>query len=188
MVQTPPARRFTADEYDRMIAVGVLKKEEHVELIDGEIVLMEKRTTQHMACVARLTTQFSQIAIPGRALLHVHGPIRLSIDEQPESDVALLRSRTDFYEHARPTTEDVFLLVEVADTSLRYDRNVKLRLYAAAGIPEAWLAVLGSRRRLEVFREPQDGSYQYHQVLPRTATIAPLAFPDLMIPVRAILG
>jgi Uma2 family endonuclease len=188
MLQSPLPRRFTADEFDRMIAIGVLKREEHVELIDGEILLMAARSTHHNASVMRLTTQFGRLSVSQQAILHIHGPIRLSTSDQPELDVALLGPRADFYVHARTTGRDTVLVVEVADPSLRCDRTVKLPLCAAAGIPEAWLAGVGRGRRLEVFREPEGGRYRHHQVLGRDACVAPLAFPDLVIPVREILG
>lgn len=187
MVQTLTARRFTTDEYDRMIKTGILKKEERVELIRGEIVRMAAIGSRHVAGVARLTTQFSPLAVSGRAIVIVQGPIHLAFDGEPQPDITVIRPRADFYENALPGPGDVLLVVEVVDTSVRYDRNVKIPLYAAAGIPEAWLLVLG-RRHLEVYRQPEAGGYRRREILTPSATVAPEAFPDLSIAVRALLG
>ena len=188
MFQTMPTRRFTVDEYDRIIETGILQEDESVELIDGRIMTMAAQGSEHIGGIYRLTDQFSPLVTSHRVILSVRCSIRLSPHAEPEPDIALLRPRANFYTSSLAEPGDILLIVEVADTSLRYDRNVKVPLYAAAGIPEVWLAVLSGRRRLEVFREPKDGNYQFHQVFGRTATIAPLAFPDLVIPVRAILG
>jgi Uma2 family endonuclease len=105
----------------------------------------------------------------------------------PEPDVLVLHHRADFYREAAPGAVDVFLVIEVADSSLRYDRLVKMPLYAAAGVPEAWVVDVEARR-IETYRGPRDGAYTDVHALPRDAVVVPAAFPDLAIPVLQIVG
>lgn len=186
MVQTKLRRRFSVEEYHRMGEAGILPEDERVELIDGEIVPMSPIGRRHAACVKR-TTRLFHIRLAERAVVSVQDPIRLSSGDELQPDIALLRLRADFYEEALPEARGVLLVIEIADSTLSHDRNVKLPLYARAGIPEAWLADLG-RRRLEVFREPRDGLYTTHEVHGRDAVVAPPAFPELLIRVAEILG
>ena len=186
MLQLRARRRFSIEEYHRMGEAGVLPDDERVELIDGEVVPMSPIGKRHAACVARVDAGFHS-ALKGQAIVWVQNPITLPSGSELQPDIALLRPRPDFYEASLPEAADVLLVIEVADSSSRYDRNVKLPLYARAGIPEAWLAGL-VRRRLEIFREPEGGRYTRHEVLGRDASVAPLAFPDLLMHVAGILG
>src|SRR5207248_1382878 len=125
-----------------------------------------------------------------RAVVAVQNPVRLGLHSEPQPDVAVLRPRADLYTKSHPVPNDVFLIVEVADTSATVDRQVKLPLYARAGIPEVWLLIVGTSRSagLEVYREPGEDGYQVVQRLRRGDTIAPQAFPDLAIRVTDLLG
>ena len=179
-------RRFTVDEYYRMAEAGILCEDDRVELIEGEIVEVAPIGSRHAACVDSLTQAFGE-RIAGRAILRVQNPVRLSARTEPEPDIVLARPRPDRYRQAHPGPEDVLLLIEVADTTLDYDRDVKLPLYAAAGIPEVWIFNL-VHERLEVYREPAEGRYQVRTVHGHGAVVAPQALPDLAIEVSAILG
>jgi len=117
--------RFTVEEYHRMGQAGILSEDDRVELIEGEIVEMAPVGSRHAACVKRLNALLSRRA-GGRALVSVQDPIRLGEHSEPQPDLALLKPREDFYAAAHPGPEDVLLVIEVAETSLEYDREVKL--------------------------------------------------------------
>jgi Uma2 family endonuclease len=178
----PARRRFTIEEYVKMAATGILAEDERVELIDGEIVEMGPMSVPHPAIVTNLT----HLLIPrieGRAWLWVHGAVRVPPRSMPQPDLALLHLRS--YRREGPTTADTLLFIEVADTSLQYDRTVKLRLYARAGIPEYWI-VDEHTETVEVYRSPSGEQYADRQVLARGETLAPLACPDATIPVDPV--
>jgi Uma2 family endonuclease len=177
-------RLLTIDEYDRMARVGIFGPEERVELIAGELVRMAPIGSRHATSVANLDDGFHP-RLPRSAALRVQSPIRIPQHSEPEPDIAIVRRRADGYVERHPQPEDTLLVIEVADTTLRYDRDVKMPLYAAAGIPEAWLVDL-PRRRILVYRRPVDGIYGEVTVV-REGTLTPLAFPDLSIRLDEII-
>jgi Uma2 family endonuclease len=126
-------RVFSVDDYYRMVEVGLLKEDERVELIEGEVIRMSPIGSRHAACVARLTKLFSRLAGDG-AIVWVQNPVRLNDFSEPQPDVALLKPRADFYAGAHPAAADVLLIVEVSDTTIGYDRQVKVPLYARGGM------------------------------------------------------
>jgi len=178
-----PHRLFTVDEYYRMAEVGILKPNERVELLAGEIVPMNPIGSPHAWCVNRLVGIFAPRS--GEIRLGVQNPIRLDDRSEPEPDLVVLRPETSTDSHPRPA--DVLLVVEVADSSLAYDRGVKAPLYALEGIPELWIADLGGER-VEVYREPSPSGYRLVQVFGRGQGMSPLFAPDLTIEVDAIFG
>jgi len=153
----PRRRRLTVDDYYRMAEVGILPPDARVELIDGEIIDMAPPGSPHAATVHYLTEVLVRAAA-GKASVLVQNPVRLSEYTEPQPDVALLRRRDDFYRERHPRADDVLLIVEVAATSLRFDRDRKLPLYASHGIPEMWLVDLGGERLVR-HRAPKQGSY-----------------------------
>ncbi|MGI8549621.1 MAG: Uma2 family endonuclease [Dehalococcoidia bacterium] len=186
MGQTITARRFTVAEYQRMGEVGILHEDERAELIEGEIIRMAAIGSRHAGTVKRLTREFSRQPA-GDFLVSVQDPILLPGDSEPEPDIVLLRPRADDYTTDHPTPQDILLVVEVADSSLGYDRRRKLPLYAAAGIPELWIFNL-PRNRLERNRDPQGRRYQQRDVLGKEAVLSPLLLPDVTITVGATLA
>jgi Uma2 family endonuclease len=181
------AHRFTVDEYHRMGEAGVFHEDDRVELVDGQIVEMSPIGVSHAACVTRLNQAFAALAARGRATVGVQNPAVLGRHEEPQPDIAVLHYRRDGYGEAHPGPGDVFLLVEVADSSLGYDRGTKLPLYARSGVPEVWLVNLPGDV-VEVFRQPREGRYRDERTARRGETIAPLAFPDLELRCDDILG
>jgi Uma2 family endonuclease len=177
-------RAFTVDEYYRMSEAGILHADERVELLDGLIVKMAAIGSRHAACVRRLDRWFER-RLGDRAVVSVQSPVRLSAASEPEPDVALLRPRDDLYESAHPTPSDVLLIIELSDTTRALDRGLKLRLYAAAGIVEAWIVDL-NRRRAEMNRAPGPRGYAKTVTLDRGATLTPLASSELSLSVREI--
>jgi Uma2 family endonuclease len=179
-------RRFTLDEYHRMADAEILHEDDRVELIRGEIVQMSLIGPPHAAAVAALNRLLVQRAAD-RAVVWPQNPIVILPDSEPQPDVVLLRPRGDGYRRGHPQPEDILLLVEIADTSLRYDRTVKLQLYAAAGVREVWIVDLGGGA-IEVYREPEGERYRRQDRVARGGALAPEAFADLLVPVSEILG
>jgi len=182
----PLKRLFTRDEYYAMAEAGILKPEDRVELIEGEIYRMTPIGNPHAGCVNRLVHRFSALTNAERAVLSPQNPVSLTDISEPQPDISLLRPRADFYGEAHPMPEDVLLLVEVADSSVGYDRYTKIPLYALCGIPEVWLVDLG-KNVLEVHRSPSRDGYRNVQRFRRGDRIAPQAFPDFEIAVESIL-
>jgi Uma2 family endonuclease len=169
-----------------MAEAGVFTADDRVELIDGEVLEMSPIESKHAACVARLTSLFSH-RVGGAAIVSVQNPVQFGEHSEPQPDLALLRPRPDFYASAHPTAEDVLLLIEVAESSMEYDRQVKVPLYARTGIPEMWLVGL-ARDQITEQRDPTTDGYRMIQVLGRGNAISPAAFPHLDIAVANILG
>ena len=178
-------RRFTVTEYHQMAQAGILGEDDRVELIDGEIVEMTPIGCLHAACVNRLNRRFSR-TFGDVALVSVQNPVRLGEDSEPEPDLALLRPRADFYASGHPGPEDIFLLVEVADSSSDPDRRVKVPLYARAGIPEAWLADL-EQQTITAYADPTPDGYRSVRVFRRGEVVAPGVFPDRALAVADLL-
>ncbi len=177
--------RVTRQEYHRMVEAGILRVEDRVELIEGEIIDMTPIGSRHAACVDCLN-QLILPAVLGRAILRVQQPLVLGDRSEPEPDIALVRHRDDFYRAAHPSAGDVLLIVEVAETSLRYDREVKIPLYASHGIPEVWLVDLESRD-LRVFRGPGEKGYAEEYTAAEPKGIDLVGLPDLRLDLSSLL-
>jgi Uma2 family endonuclease len=174
------------DEYYRMAEAGILAPTERVELIDGEIIAMPPIGRRHVFCVARLTHAFVA-GVGDRAIVLVQSPLRLADYSEPEPDLVILRQRDDGYADADAGPADALLVIEVADTSQRYDRQVKVPLYARAGIPEVWLVDLVAAT-ITIYREPAPTGYAQAIVVRGDEELRPLAFPDLILSVVRILA
>lgn len=181
------ARRiFTVDEYHRMGEAGIFSENDHVELIEGEILKMSPIGSRHAASVKRTARLFNNL-LGDRVIVSVQDPIVLDDFSEPQPDIALVKPRDDFYAQALPTAADVLLIIEVADTSVDYDRDIKLPAYARSGIPEVWIANL-TAETVEAHTELLNGSYRTVRSYQRGDSITPLHFPDLSIEVVSILG
>ncbi|MFN8525593.1 MAG: Uma2 family endonuclease [Chloroflexota bacterium] len=176
MVIEAGPRLFTVDEYYRMAEAGILDEDERVELIEGEIIQMSPIGPPHNGGVIKLTRLFGE-RFEGRALLAVQAEVRLDRRNQVHPDIALLRSREDYYRARHPSSADVHLIVEVAQSSLPYDLGQKAQLYARGGVLELWVMdVVGER--LVVHRDPGPDGYASVTVLGLQERVAPLAFPE----------
>jgi Uma2 family endonuclease len=185
MAVRPLRGPFTVEDFHRLARIGVLREDDRVELIDGQVVAMSPIGAPHAACVRRLNDIFATRVLDV-AVVDIQNPIVLGPRDQPQPDVTVLRRRADGYpDHPRPP--DVLLVIEVADTTLAYDRDVKLPRYARAGIPEAWLVDV-SAERIVSFREPAGDAYRDIRAAGRGDRIAPLAFPEVPLTVDEILG
>lgn len=177
---------FTVAEYERMGEAGVLSPDDRVELIEGEIIEMSPIGERHAACVARLTYILT-LRLQGRAVIWAQNPLRLNDYSEPQPDVAVLRQRDDFYAQAHPTPADVLLLIEVSDTTLDYDRQIKTPLYARAGVPEVWLVNLADER-VETYADPSGGAYQQTGHASRGEEVEARGVAALRLSVTEILG
>jgi Uma2 family endonuclease len=149
---------FTVDEYHKMGETGILCEDDRVELIEGKLIDMPPIGSPHAGKVNRINTLLSRI-IGRKAIIALQNPVRLGRRSEPQPDITILRPRDDFYEKSHPQPKDVLLLIEVADTTVRYDREVKSLLYAAYGIPEVWLIDLRAKR-VEVYLQPSKDGYR----------------------------
>ena len=171
--------RFDVTEYRRMVETGLLSPDARVELLDGEIIDMAPIGPSHDAAVDRLNRQLV-IALGERAVVRVQGSFELSFRSEPEPDVAVLAPREDFYAGALPRAEDLLLAIEVADTTLVKDRDVKLPLYARHGVREAWLVDLEGRR-LSVHRDPTPDGYASALESVDLGAVSPALLPDVRL-------
>ena len=183
MVAPVARRRFMVDDYERMAAAGILTEDDRVELIAGEIVEMSPIGDRHVGCVNVLADLLADL-VRREALISVQNPIRLSADGEPQPDIALLRRGAP---RAVPTPDDVLLVIEVADSSRDYDRGVKLPLYAAAGIKEAWLVDLVAEI-IERHTDPYDGVYRRIAPARRGESLSSTVLPAIVLSVDAVLG
>jgi len=150
--------RLTISDYHRMGEAGILHEDSRVELIEGELIDMAPIGSQHAGTVKQLSRLFN-LAASQAAIVSTQDPIILDKHSEPEPDIMLLRPRDDFYKSSHPRPDDVLLIIEVADTSLQYDRAIKIPLYARHGISEVWLVDL-LYKRLILFRSPLKDGYQ----------------------------
>ncbi len=179
-------RLFTTTEYHQMLEARILTEDDRVELIAGEVVEMSPIGSRHAACVNRLNQLMVERA--GKiALVSIQNPIHLGEHSEPEPDLALLQPRSDFYVQAHPEPEDVILIIEVAESSVEYDRQVKILLYAQNDIVEVWIVDL-SAAIIEVYRQPSSAGYGQIQRLKRGQSLSPQAFPQCVMRVNEILG
>ena len=182
----PEPYKFDVHQYRALSDEGILTPDDRVELIYGEIVAMSALSAEHMATVDS-SSMFWVPAVGDRAIVRVQGSIRLNEWNEPHPDIALLKRRADFYRSRTAGPDDVLLIVEVAESSLEYDREIKLRLYAEFAIPETWIANIRART-VEVYTDPVDGEYTERRTFRHGQTATPAAFPDVELPVSDVIG
>jgi Uma2 family endonuclease len=168
-----------------MAEVGILPPDARVELIEGEIIDMEPTGTGHGGTVAQFV-QLLHDAARGRAQMRAQSPVRLSDISEPEPDFALVKPRADFYKKKHPGPADTFLIIEVSESSLRYDLQLKAPLYARHGIPEYWVIDLKGRQ-VRFFRSPESGQYADVTSTGTPGVVAPVALPEVQIDLTHVL-
>ena len=181
-----PHRKFTVDEYHRFIETGVFSAEERLELWEGEFIEMSPIGKKHASCVNYLI-EFLRDRLGKAVIISPQNPIVLNDFSEPQPDICLLNRREDFYRQNTPTAQDVLMVMEIADTTLRYDRDVKFPRYAASGIREAWLIDL-ENDRVEIYSEPTVNGYSLVRILHRGQEAHSTIFPEIQISVEDILG
>lgn len=173
--QANPHWKFSVEQYAAMSKAGILTEDDRTELIDGEILAMASKHDGHVACLAELT-QWFYVNLAGLARILVQDPVILSERDEPEPDLMLVHLPEGGRLRRKPRPSDVYLIIEVADTTLRHDRR-KLVRYALAGIAEVWIVNL-AQRVVEVYREPRGEQYAISLLVREGHTLAPIAFPD----------
>ncbi len=177
--------RFSVEEYYRMAETGVLRPDARVELLGGEILDMSPIGPFHGGVVNHLGRLFNRLS-RDRWLVAVQNPVHLDEHSEPQPDLMLLKPKPDDYKLRHPTPEDVLLLIEVADTTLDFDRTKKLPAYGHAGIVETWLVNL-AEQTIEVYREPHLTGYASSAVLRPGAQAHPRTFPDVAVDVSVLM-
>src|SRR2546423_6539954 len=177
---------FTVAEYERMGEAGIFAADDRVELIEGEIVEMSPIGKRHAACVDMLA-ELLRDQLQHSVTIRVQNPIQLDDYSEPQPDIAILKRREDFYRQALPQPADVLLIIEVCDTTLEYDRQIKLPLYARAGIPEVWLVNL-TDEQIETYAQPAGDAYQTTGRASRGEDVQAADIADLRISAAAVLG
>ena len=178
-------RKWTVKEYQKLGEMGFFHPEERVELISGNIIRMSAKGTAHTSALGR-TDRLFQDLFNNLAWVRVQDPIALDDNSQPEPDIAVVRIDPLDYATHHPTPSEVYLIIEVADSSLAYDREIKAKIYARSGIADYWVLNVNDRQ-LHIFREPADDGYQSEVILGEFSSISPLQFPDFNISIGEML-
>lgn len=177
--------RFTLDDWRQMVDAGVFREDRRLELLDGEIYDMTPIGSSHHG-VVNFLTRFWTSRLGTQAVVSVQGPVTAPPRSEPQPDVAVLRDRADFYRTAHADPDDTLLVIEVADSSLDYDR-AKLRFYAEAGMREVWIVNLQDEQ-VEIYRTPRGSTYDVVRTVTRGESASCLAFPDVTLSVNDVLG
>ncbi|WP_333192911.1 Uma2 family endonuclease [Microcoleus sp. CZ3-B2] len=178
-------RKWTVKEYQKLGEIGFFHPEERVELISGNILKMSAKGTAHTSATRRTATLLRDI-LENLAAVYTQDPIALDDNSEPEPDIAVVRIDPLDYATHHPTPSEVYLIIEVADTSLAYDREIKAKIYARSGIADYWILNV-NERQLHVFREPTEDGYQSEIILGESASISPLQFPAFNIAIQQML-
>ncbi len=186
MEDMPRRHRITVDEYYRMVEVGLLAPKARVELIDGEIIDMPPIGDPHMATVDRINELLIH-AVGDRAIVRCQGAVQLGDFSAPQPDLVLLARREDYYSTRRAVAEDIFLTIEVSDTTLSYDRGRKMALYARHRVPELWVIDVNSRR-LHLYRRPSENAYLDVSSLEAPSTMTVERLPEVTLDLSWLLG
>lgn len=179
------AHRFTVEEFYRMAETGVIKPDARVELLDGQIIDMMPIGPFHGGVNKRLIRLFSNLS-QGRWMVTAQDPVRLNRHSEPQPDLMLVKPAVDDYTSRHPIPEEVFLLVEISDSTLAFDRGEKLLAYGRAGIREVWIINL-PEQTIEVYRDPHFVGYASTTILHAGDQAGPAAFPDVTTDVGALL-
>ena len=183
---TSSLRSWTVDEYYQMAKTGILHPDEKVELIAGQIIRnMTPQGSFHAAAITRTNRLFNQPTQP-RFLVRSQLPIQLDNRSEPEPDIALVKSDRLDYDDRHPKAEEVYLIIEIADSTLKTDLTLKKQVYAEANIADYWILDL-AKRQLYVYRQPTEDGYQQEQILSEQDNISPLSFSDLQLKVGEML-
>jgi Uma2 family endonuclease len=178
-------RLFTVDDYHRMVDAGILHEKDRVELIEGEVLAMSPIGPPHCAAVDRATRAMVNGA-GEKAIVRVQAPVQLDRYNQPEPDIVLLKPKEDFYATRHPGPADILLIVEVAQSSIDYDRSVKARIYSRTGIVEYWLADV-EQDCVFVFSDPGKNGYRTVRQFSRGQSLTPYLLPNCQVTVDSLL-
>lgn len=178
--------RFTVEQFEQMGLAGILDPEVGYELLDGVITVMSPVGPPHAGVVSRIA-ELMILRLAGRVTVHVQNPVKLGRRSEPQPDVVVARRRRDFYASAHPAAEDIHLAIEVADSTLRTDRLVKLPMYARQGVAEVWIVNIVDAV-VEVSTRPAGEGYAELRSFRGAEQFSPGAFPDLVLTAADLLG
>ncbi|MEG4858913.1 Uma2 family endonuclease [Microcoleus sp. K1-B6] len=178
-------RKWTVKEYHKLGEIGIFHPEERVELIEGNIIKISAKGTLHAAATRRTASLLHNL-LGNQAPVYNKSPIALDDNSEPEPDIAVVRIDPFDYATHHPTPSEVYLIIEVADSSLTFDREIKAKIYARSGIADYWVLNV-NERQLHVFREPAEDGYQSEVILGESAIVSPLQFPTFNIAIQAML-
>ncbi|NUO00305.1 MAG: Uma2 family endonuclease [Saprospiraceae bacterium] len=176
-------RLLTVSDYHKMAEVGILP-DRGIELINGEIIEMSPIGGKHITIINRLNKLLT-LALGDNAIVSVQNPIITNENSEPEPDIAILKYRADFYGGKTPRATDSLLIIEIADSTLAYDRDIKSVLYAESGVPEFWLIDL-KEQSIEAYWEPVGKAYKYRALL-YPGDVAEAQYFDLKLPVAEVM-
>lgn len=185
----PTAKRFTIAEYHKLSELGFFQEDDRIELIHGELITMAAKGTAHVNCCRNLLMELAAL-IQGQAKLQCQDPISLSSNSEPEPDFVILKNREDNYQFALPQVSDILLVIEVSDSTLKFDQTVKASLYAEAGILEYWIFNLVGNY-LETYREPYHNTqgefaYRIREIFLPNQVITLPKFPEISLNLNQI--
>ncbi|MEG4483627.1 Uma2 family endonuclease [Microcoleus sp. D2_18a_B4] len=178
-------RKWTVKEYHKLAEIGIFNPEERLELIEGNIIKIRAKGTLHAAATRRTASRLHNL-LGNQATVYNKSPIALDDNSEPEPDIAVVRIDPFDYATHHPTPSEVYLIIEVADSSLTFDREIKAQIYARSGIADYWVLNVGERQ-LHVFLEPAEDGYQSEVILGESAIVSPLEFPAFNIAIQAML-
>jgi Uma2 family endonuclease len=178
------AKLWTVDDYHRMVEAGILTEGDRVELLEGQIIQMNPQLPPHAAITQRAFRYLDRL-LESVAYVRMQLPVTLRPKSEPEPDIAVVRIDPNEYGDHHPAPDEIFLIIEVADSTLLGDRQQKAPIYAKAGIPDYWILDVNTRQ-VYVFREPTQEGYQQETVLAAYTLLAPMAFPNIAIPLNQL--
>jgi Uma2 family endonuclease len=177
---------WTVQEYYRMSELGILDANERTELIAGQIVLMVAKGTPHVLTLRLLASELKALLADRPVFLSTQDPIHLDNSSEPEPDLAIVKGTALDYVEQHPQPQDIYLVVEVADSTLKQDCEVKDKIYAQAGIANYWVVDI-PHRQVHVFYDSTPTGYASHLVLTESQMVSPLAFPDIALSIFSVL-
>ena len=178
-------KHWTVADYHRLSELGLLDPNKRTELIAGQITLMAAKGTPHVLALRLLSSSLNQLIVEQLVFVSLQDPIQLDDFSEPEPDLAIVQGTALDYETHHPRPEQVYLVVEVADSTLKQDCEIKDKLYAQAGIADYWVLDL-KNRQLHIFRDPTPNGYTHHLILTEPNQVSPLAFPDISLALATI--
>ena len=187
VIESPTNLRYwTVQEYHQMSDLGILDPSQRTELIAGQIILTTAKGTPHVLTLRLLATALKNALVDPAIFVSTQDPIRLDNFSEPEPDLALIKGTILDYTQAHPGAEDIYLVIEVADSTLKQDCEVKDKLYARSSIAEYWVIDI-KNRQVQIFRDPTPTGYSSQLILTETHSVSPLAFPEMILSIASIL-
>jgi Uma2 family endonuclease len=177
---------WTVQDYYRMSDLGILDPNERTELIDGQIIIMTAKGTPHVMTLRLLANVLENALGDKSVFVSTQDPIRLDNFSEPEPDLAIVKGTILDYGKHHPVPDDIYLVIEVADSTLKQDCQVKDKLYARSNIAEYWVVDI-KNRQVHIFRDPTSAGYTSQLILTETHSISPLAFPEIVLSISSIL-